>query len=209
MPTEVKSRPILYSAQMVRAYFQGIKCQTRRPRGLEKINQNPKEFNLIVADPQNNIFQFHDTYNGDLIKIKCPYGCVGDELWGKETWAVDAVWDDKKPSEITGVVKVWYAADGNKSNFVGRTRSSMFMPKWASRIHQEITGLKCQRLQDMTEADAIAEGMTGRFYQEATGGLLSCAKDVYHWYWDKLNGDRYPWSSNPWVFVLQYPRYEK
>jgi len=93
-----------------------------------------------------------------------------------------------------------------------RWRSARFMPRWASRITLENTGVRVERVQDITEEGAIAEGMT-RNLRSALGYSasvseeefnLSQARDTFRLYWDSLNGKRYPWGSNPWVQVVQF-----
>ncbi|GAJ15834.1 unnamed protein product [marine sediment metagenome] len=152
------------------------------------------------------------------VGIKCPYA-VGDRVWARETWGLS-------PNEH-GHTCLWYRADGEdydepqmmrlwnhetKSWILEQTtcpsptpdnwRPSIHMPKWAARIWRDIVGIRYERLQDISEEDARAEGMTGRLYQEATGKLLTCGRDIFQWYWDTLHPKKDRWADNPWVSVL-------
>jgi len=131
---------------------------------------------------------------------------VGDRLWVRETL---------RKSNIG--IPTRYAADDCPVFRDGETPTvwpfnksscpSIFMPRWASRITLEITEVRVERLQEITEEDAVAEGMTGRLYQEATGGLMSCAYAVFHWLWDSINAKRgYGWDTSPWVWVISFRR---
>src|SRR5690606_9887391 len=97
-------------------------------------------------------------------RLPCPYGEPGDHLWVRETWAVGRVFDRTRPSEIPTVerdIPVWWRADDALEESVnrGRWRTSLHMPRWASRITLEVTEVRVQRLQEITEEDAIAEGI--------------------------------------------------
>lgn len=86
---------------------------------------------------------------------------VGDHLWVRENYAVGVEWDDEKPSEIDplcGGADIWYMADGPKPAMYGKTRPSIFMPRWASRITLEVTGVRVGRVQDISEEDVLSEG---------------------------------------------------
>lgn len=142
-----------------------------------------------------SINNFEFIFDSPEERVVCkPRFKVGDLYYGKETWAVDKLWDDKKPSEINPLVSVAYKTSP-KMAWVGRWRSSMFMPEWASRIHRQITGVRCERLQAITEADVKAEGL-GDGYTVMGWGY------VYGQLWNKLN-PKMNWDYNPWVFVYE------
>lgn len=143
---------------------------------------------------------------------------MGNWLWVKEAWAVDALWDNKKPSEINPLASVWYFAATDLLDiplWVGKKRPSLFMPRWASRIERTIDSLRPERLQEITEEDALAEGIirqtdTGNniFWYEVSGQYHGNTQAVdavksYAILWDSLNAKRgYSWESNPWDWVI-------
>ena len=189
---------LMFNSEMIKAFLreQDPKTMTRRTRGLEKINENPDDWVFRGWVSNSPLWQFKNIRDYTL-DVKCPYA-VGAKVWARETWAVDKHWDNHKPSEINKGVKAWYTASGAKALWVGKTRSSMFMPKWAARIWQEIVAIRCERVQDITEEDAKSEGVTMIF---GNMDRPSC-----RWYfkslWDRLNGKKHPWSKNEWVWVL-------
>jgi hypothetical protein len=129
----MSERPILFSAAMVRALLAGTKTQTRR-----------------IVDYRRLPHAAH-----------CPYGVVGSRLWVKETWGAHAAWDHHKPTDIPSgaSVRIYYAAS---EEIHGRTRPSIFMRRWMSRLTLEVTKVRVQRLQDISEEDARAEGVEAR-----------------------------------------------
>ncbi len=122
----------------------------------------------------------------------CPYGWIGDHLWVRETWAYD---------EPQVIYRCGYNGDKPPS---GKWKPSIFMPRCASRITLEITGVRVERLQDITEEDAVKEGF------ETTASSFNCsglfAREHFMNLWDFINGKKYPWSANPWVWVIEYKR---
>ena len=130
---------------------------------------------------------------------------VGFRLWVKETFRQGSGGDSAHyradPDEVSG----------------GPWRPSIYMPRWASRLTLEITEVRVQRLQDISEEDALAEGMDGhvagegpvsrvRLFMEP--GFLHSRfyREGYEYAWDEINGKRAPWSSNPFVWVLTFRR---
>ena len=202
------SRPILYSAEMVRAYFDGKKTETRRPTGLEKINESPDDWKLLIANADAGYFTFENT-NGAIRTVKCPFGRIGDVLYGRETWATTNKFDKMKPFELDSdcspIFYCYYEILQAPDYYaIGRWRPSLHMPKWASRIHQTITGLKCQRLWDISLEDCWNEGIQGR-----AENRIPTLRHSFKALWDSIYGKKYPRSVNPFVWVLQYPKYEE
>jgi hypothetical protein len=154
---------------MVRALLGGRKTQTRRIA--KKIPAADASF----------------THN--------PFGRVGDRLWVKETWATPARWDHFKPSQLSGdqLKEVCYRADGIPSSS-GKIRSSLFMPRAASRILLEIVDVRMESLQDISESDAAAEGVPG---PDAVRNYANL--------WDAINGHG-SWNRNPKVWVVSFRR---
>lgn len=158
---------------------------------------------------------------------------VGQTLWVREAWRTFVSLDAVKPSDLFVPGKkgagIWYDADGSglaitkdgekyygKREHIspfGKARSPMFMPRWASRISIEITQVRVQRLQDISEEDAIAEGCfkgkaSGRVFDNAASMHLggyewAFARDWYADLWETINGPG-SWAANPWVAVYTY-----
>lgn len=161
------------------------------------------------------------------IPVRCPYGAPGDWLWVRETWQALQPLKDI-PLEIInprpGICALAYEADegerfekyktfGSKL-YQGPWRSPLFMPRWASRITLELTGVRVERVQEISEADAIAEGIERIndhphwAWKDYTGNGQDLSPIMsYQSLWDSLNARRgYPWASNPYVWVLEFKR---
>lgn len=207
----MKSRPIIMQAESVRAILDGRKTQTRR---LLKL---PRTGDLAAGDLSR---AFADaalwgakgwgglhvpTIEDRVERLRSPHGGPGDLLWVKEVWASTGVEGDRC---------AYRADDGNASSLVWR--SSLFMPRWASRLTLVIAEVRAERLQDITEADAEAEGLKsdvtvgerflGRPAPERRPKAWRSAREKYARAWDEINGDRAPWASNPWVWVVTFER---
>lgn len=224
---EMKERPILFSAPMVREVLPGQKTMTRRV-----VKQQPGDHHwsrLKNYSLTNNIL---DASDGLYVKFihwikdrcdepiwsKCPYGRVGDRLWVRETWKTYAAIDHLSPREIAPGAGVEYAAGGTnikgqeRLHGMGKSRPSIFMPRWASRINLEITGIGVERLQDITEADSKKEGVIELpFAFQATtepGPTHDTAKDAFQYLWDSINGKTpgKSWDDNPYVWAVSFKK---
>lgn len=227
------ARPILFSAPMVRALLYGNKTQTRRiikrplkhPGWTEYVYFGPSKNN---PNCQSRVIECGPDYPDDHTdQVMCPYGAAGDRLWVRETWkphcggpisdeyplgtcvkyAADFVM--LKPSRWTDDEGRWCEAHEDETKW----RPSIFMPRWSSRITLEIVSVRVERLQDISEADAIAEGCVknhnGYYWggPHAVSGLkqLATAKSAYNDLWTSINGPG-SWEANPWVWVLDFKR---
>lgn len=206
----VKSRPILYATQMVQAIIANRKTKTRRTKGLEIVNVNPDDW-VLEHNIVSQEFFFFSKHEEDLMyDIKCPYGKVGDILWVREKFLFD-----------DGEGVYCYAASMDKSDvnwLKGSWKPSIHMPKAAARIWLEITDIKIERLKDISEEDAIAEGVlkvNDGFKNYMTKpkliSTLSCFDKAYYSFlslWESING--YESSElNPWVWVITFKKVEK
>lgn len=152
-------RPVLFKGEMVRALLAGTKTQTRRV-----VKPQPD----IVGSNGTVVCRFtpDDCLLGRLgEEIRCPYGQAGNRLWVREAWRASKVADELKPSQLVGGRNnspIWYEAQDEvpfHPSGYGKLRPSMFMPRWASRITLDITGVCVERLNSISQADAIAEGI--------------------------------------------------
>lgn len=182
----MKARPILMNGAMVRATLDGSKTQTRR------VMSERHRYHFIEA-------------SGDL--ELCPYGVPGDRLYVRETWQhsnhpLGPYDDDCLVFYRADYLDDPHGADGEKSP-EGRYRTwrpSIHMPRSASRILLEVTAIRVERLQDISEADAWAEGCS----QDATW-----PRDWYLDLWDSLKpAAGFTWADNPWVWVVEFKRIE-
>lgn len=170
-------KPILFSAQMVRAILEGRKTQTRRV-----IKPQPE----ADLDPSTVVA----AWDAGFIDEKCQYGKTGDHLWVCENF-----WIDKKTGEILG-----YCADDEGKYSKNKTvekMPSVYMSRSESRITLEITDIRVERLQDISEDDAQAEGLQGRI------DGLELPSEQFKDLWVSINGEQ-SWDKNPFVWVIEF-----
>lgn len=202
----MKSTPLLFKDLMVCALLNGSKTQTRRLVDVPSDGYHKFTYDGLFRDLECDYFvRFSASENGGFISedIYCPYGKVVDQIWVKETWRTLEAFDHIKPSDLSDDVWIEYAAGGNNQNahsihgMSKKWRSPLFMQKRFSRITLEITGIRVERLNDISEADAIAEGCLP---DEARHWG---ARDVYSALWESINGVC-SWADNPWVWVIEF-----
>ncbi|EPV2319284.1 hypothetical protein ACV247_003300 [Pseudomonas aeruginosa] len=203
-----RERPILFNDQMVRAILEGRKTVTRR------VVKPQPDFLGSMVDP-NTPFKTLDA--GLHARITCPYGEPCDRLWVREAWAADAQVDAIAPRDLSQGEPIWYPADfsvrqtGCSMISKGRCRPSIHMPRWASRVLLEITAVRVERLQDISEEQALAEGVHGEPCDHARQACsdIGCwgdtAKGAFGFLWEQLNGAG-AWQANPWVWVVEFKR---
>ena len=187
----MSERPIPFSAPMVRAILAGTKTQTRRlwklPRGCDWYAEMGGERDGWFVD-QGQPWWLH------VSECRCPYGQPGDRLWVREAWARTTVFPG---SEI-----IVYREGDNRTDYGGPWKPSIHMPRAASRITLEITGVRVERLQGISRGDAMAEGCP--FPNMAQGD------DPRQWFadlWTQINGPG-SWDANPWVWCIEFRRLE-
>jgi hypothetical protein len=200
-------RPILFSAEMVRAILDGRKTQTRRVMKVQPwpdatVEVGPYHPHRIDRNGESQpgpatfgaIWDHQDIVNGGDAGLRCPYGAPGDLLWVRETWTQYPIELNPEPCDA------WYKATSNGPPRPFKWRPSIHMPRWASRITLRITDIRVERLQDISCADAEAEGAG----HEAglTGGQ---AREAFSHLWNKINGPG-AWEANPWVWVVCFER---
>lgn len=203
----MKERPILFSASMVRALLAGTKTQTRRVAKINDVAYG-KPVRWVSVAPATTGLQ----------DVSCPYGQPGDRLWVREAWAPgdEMVFGSAKDDPET----VLYRADKAALHWDGKAMStpmdtyalnwdavrwkpSIHMPRWASRITLEVTGVRVERLQEISEDDLAAEGIQELI--DAGVDHDGTPRDTYRVLWEGLNGPD-SWDANPWVWVVEFKR---
>ena len=192
----MKERGILFTPANIKLIRDKRKWQTRRV-----IETQPKVeiFPFIGVDNRpTGDFAFVDHPRVVSKHIRCPYGFIGDRLYIKE-----GIIRHVSIPQIVG-----YYMDGCRVTEQWEKRqTAMFMPKWAARTWLEITDVKVERLQDISEEDARAEGVeeTGCWqHPHESDHTCICYRDGYRKLWDSINKKKHPWESNPWVWVLEF-----
>jgi hypothetical protein len=190
----VKERPILFSAPMVRAILDGRKSQTRRAvrHALDHECAHPPTF----FDQGGSWACSHCGHGWDE-RFRCPYGAPGDRLWVRES---GCFFRHPEGNTVCAYRAHWDRTDQlpwTDSTFMPqRWTPSIHMPRWASRITLEVTGIRVERLQAISNADAAAEGIDVTTY---------CGDGVgaYRNLWEAINGAG-SWDANPWVWVVEF-----
>jgi len=219
-------RPILFSAPMVRALLAGTKTQTRRAikhRMGSRVWQEQRPNGSLGWT--TNLGHAY----GNTTALLCPYGQAGDQLWVREACWIYGQWHEEGTTK-SGRCRWTFRPIGQRVRFDnpghehcahwGRGpgwshRPSIHMPRWASRIQLEVTGVRVERLQDISEADALAEGLERMKLTTQAGGPLAAApipnapweppRDAYGRLWESINGAG-SWGANPWVWVVEFRR---
>jgi hypothetical protein len=222
----MKERPMLFSAPMVRALLDGSKTQTRRVvkhrwphmwqepyyatgKVLAELPTQPGAFMEFRTRRQDD-----PSYQGSTASflVPCPYGQPGDRLWVRETHAPQAdcwgSWERWLRGAGGEPPIIHYAADFKpfqndngfmiRKPFIEKWRPSIHMPRWASRIDLEVTGVRVERLQEISEADAWAEGVSACTVDASVTG-----RDRYRVLWEQINGAG-SWSLDPWVWIIEF-----
>ena len=233
----MKERPILFNDEMVRAILDGRKTQTRRVVNFAKLS-DIRSGRLFYSDTFKSWAIEENAPNKvhRLDLVKCPYGEVGDRLWVRECWAelMHTSPSSDKPELCEGDKLVEHATrnDDGRWNYDGtviayratsnivfcdgdgfRTEKSLWRPsiqkkRERSRITLEISHIRVERLQDISEADAYLEGVS---LYESNFHHYDCA-DPYRYHfsmlWDSINSGDRSWLANPWVWVIEFKRIE-
>jgi hypothetical protein len=218
--THVKERPILFSTEMVRAILDGRKIQTRRRVDMPKESIDNALWGFTAFTPEGHIsfrgIHADGQYGESFVKLK--YGQNGDILWVRETFSKVAHSSYRQSNgvlqmPIDEIYSAVFKAGWDRS--APQWQPSIHMPKVAARIWLEITDIRVERLHDITEEDAIAEGCEHAFdihqrgvtiEKTPTGGVISGAKSYrrgYRLLWERINGEG-SWHTDPWVWVISF-----
>ncbi|MBF8720225.1 hypothetical protein [Pseudomonas guariconensis] len=196
--SQAKERPILFSGPMVRAILEGDKAVTRRAVKMTHLLR-------VCLEPVEGELKLK------AAKKLCPLGRPGDRLWVREAWAADAQVDSIAPRELSLGEPILYPADGviRQTGCAmisrGKIRPSIHMPRRLSRILLEITDVRVERLQDISEQQALAEGVMSAERDIDPDGNGYSPVELFGGLWVKLNGMD-SWSANPWVWVVEFQR---
>jgi hypothetical protein len=182
---------------MVRAILEGRKTMTRRAVKPQPTLDHGLVFEGIALGKFGAVSDS---------EITCPYGTIGDRLWVRETWA-------PHPQDPT---TIFYRATVDTEPGIcvwdGPWKPSIYMPRWANRITLEITAIRVEPLQNISEEDARAEGCRSADYATGRECILDEKAGSYRLHfqslWDSINAKRHPWASNPWVWVVEFRRAE-
>ena len=212
----MKERPVIFNSEMVRAILDGRKTQTRRVMAVQPESNQFGLLRITDSTKRSDIGKYHwaesnatGTHQRSAL-FSCPFGQGGDRLWVREAYQGPLFNFDQMETYLEDTSKFErpefceYRADGGKTpeyydaddNLRFGWKPSIHMPRWASRITLEITGVSVERLQDISEEDAIAEGGTKHFNIDWFGPL-----------WASIYGVD-SWNANPWVWVIAFHRVE-
>lgn len=228
-------RGITFSAAMVRALLAGTKTQTRRLMSPQPVWE-PEKFDGFTfaagwtADKLGlSRWQDSDEFRQHLLTLVRHQ--PGDRIYVREHWRAECNFDDTAPRDLTPDGVQWrYEADGAWSDrdpmtaAPGRHRQAMHMPRWASRLTLLVTDVRVQRLQDISEEDAAAEGVCAAFEVDQIAHGKSAFGDIssedrlaivrchfgdlrtaYHWLWNTLHTDPGTrWEDNPWIYAVTF-----
>ncbi|HBK2581894.1 TPA: hypothetical protein LGJ93_001218 [Escherichia coli] len=226
----MKERGMIFNGEMTRAILDGRKTQTRR---IMKVQPESNQLGLLLitdSTKRSDIGKYHwaeSNATGNHVRSKlflCPFGAVGDRIWVREGFFPAPLEMQSEPPRKT----MWNIAyrDGMQMEKLApaeynptiynyeRWTPSIHMPRWASRILLEITNVRVERLNAISEEDARAEGIID-------GGCLNCgepepcgcanpepdATDAFAYLWQSIYGQE-NWNANPWVWVISFERIE-
>ena len=209
----MKSRGILMTTVMVEALLRGTKTQTRRGAGLKKVNKSPSKYKFKHLFQLDGIWYacFTSPDSSEIIEeVKFPYGTIGDGLWVRETFSFRKRQEDWLDGEYLYKTDFFEKGLEDFKKKGNKWQPSLFMPRAASRFDLEIVDISCERLQDISEEDAIAEGVDfveypkAEFYNYLLADYTFCSPiESYRSLIDLIHGKDF-WESNPWVWVVKF-----
>ncbi|WP_320910269.1 morphogenetic protein [Citrobacter farmeri] len=188
----MKERGMIFNGEMVRAILDGGKTQTRRPVKVPQIDRDAMcelSGNELAGELSAGNYR------------NSPHGQPGDRIWVRETWARYNIDQDSHDMAYRATPPADWPEEG-------RWRPSIHMPRWASRLVLEITGVRVERLNSISQEDAQAEGMelTGwrpTYSDPDSGGEVWTPYDNFAQLWESIYGEG-SWQANPWVWVIEF-----
>ena len=239
MTEEIREHPLLMQAGGIVATLDGRKIETRRTTKLEEVNEDPDEWYPIRSSEEVNWSKFPATtirfasmFRGRTIDVRCPYGKPGERLWFRESFAYRKGLDSTNLVSISHDEPVYYPATKTWKMFSlhgqaiepmgvqtieglepGKGRPSIHINRWAARILVEILSIRVERVRDISEAGAVAEGISGdsEFGFFYVGKFLAFGDAIaaYLCLWDSINEKKgLGFLFNPWCWVVRYRRLE-
>jgi len=200
--SQAKERPILFSGHMVRAILNGQKTVTRREI---KPSMRSADSNFELHQQEDESWRPMHTFDESCMDAKgtehpiaCPYGQPGDRLWVREAWAQINV------AQAPGENWVVYRECDNRTDYGGPWKPSIHMRRRDSRILLEVTDIRVELLQDISEEQAEAEGV-GFLRNAPDADETLTAAQLFECLWSSINGDE-SWIGNPWVWVVEFKR---
>ncbi len=215
--------PIIFTGDSVRGILSGVKTMTRRVVKFRKPYQDHYSWTVCYKTDDGgwlwsncDLTKSNEEDSAKVPGKKCPYGKPGDRLWMKETWTSIG-------GETSSILVIYRADNPKRFDSDGPWKSPIFMPRKFSRITLEITGVRVERLQEITDDDIAAEGIeiikhipgefglanpcaTGTVDLPSGGRIHSTARSCFAELWDSINRGKFPWASDPWVFVISFRR---
>ena len=187
-------KPIIFSTPMVQAILDGKKTQTRR---VIKVDDAPENWKISIAGTSIVRTEPYD--------VKLPRYAAGDVLWVREAWCKN----ENPNSPNYGGYEYYADYEGAHCQSLIKWRSPIFMPREAARLFLKVKTVRVERLQDITEEDAKAEGCIDGKSKDVLEFDLT-ARDVFAKLWNSINAKRgYGWETNPWVWVIEFERINK
>lgn len=194
--SQIKERPILFSAPMVRAILEGRKTVTRR---VVKVQPHiDASGNFCVGSSNYGQDGYGKPVTKHFVNGCCPYGKPGDRLWVRETWARIRV------AQAPDQEWVVYRESDNRTDYGGPWKPGIHMFRRDSRILLEVTDVRVERLQDISEDQATAEGISAQATESFRAtGVERPAGFAFRELWASTGGE---WEANPWVWVVKFKR---
>lgn len=219
----MKKIPMLFSRPTIHGIQCGDKTMTRRvvklPPWLQRCGGDLFDARPDLIWGVTPGLHVHCYADGEEFwnRLRNPWGFPGPDgvaLYARETWNTSARWRETKPSELPTGIDVFYAADYPEDQLkeLGPWRPAIFLPHKFSRITLPLVNVKAERLQDISEADARAEGIEftdglWKDYSGRTTGFCDPRKS-FETLWDSINGKKHPWRNNDWVWVPEWEPYK-
>jgi hypothetical protein len=209
----MKEHPILFSTPMVQAILEGRKTMTRR------VVKFPKDFDGKDVFLNGSIGLKYSRNDGTVQRLLCPYGQIGDKLWVREKFCLTQPFDPD--TYYFGYADRGHSVEPASSKYDYSSphewKPSIHMPREACRILLENTNIRVEKLQDISEGDAINEGIEPKYsrieqdpqvcysYGASNGHVCSTATSAFELLWEKINGTG-SWNKNPLVWVIEFKR---
>lgn len=212
--TATKERGLICTAEQVRLFLNGA---TQFRRVVNRLSGLGQVTEFQRSDTEGYDWQFRDKrmlwndIGHDQLMDACPYGVPGDRLYVRETWSASS--ETQPIHRPCPDSKLWYRADNDRPTWAEtKWKPSIHMPRWASRITLEVKRVWVERVQEISEADAIAEGCphSGRGTLNSYGAEI--LETCHEWFirnWNSINAaNGYGWDANPWCWCVEIERVE-